>query len=240
MKIRAVIFDIYKTILDVAPAPSNAAVQWEILWKSHLNTSPRMDLGAFGQACEKVIARLHEQARAQGIAYPEVFWPEVVSEVLPEFASLTEIQQAEFLYRQVQLWHTVQLMPGAAEVLRGLMGRKLPLGIASNAQAYTLRELDESLASAGLGMDSFSESLCFFSFQHGFSKPDPHVFRLLSFRLANMSIAPGETLMVGDRLDNDLDPSSAQGWQTWRLDPANDDGTGGSWAALWDWLQPRL
>lgn len=240
MKIRAVIFDIYKTILDVAPAPSDAAVRWEMLWKSHLHTPPRMDPDAFGKACDKIIARMHEQARGQGIAYPEVLWPEVVGKVIPEFAALDDAQQEEFLYRQVHLWHTVQLMPGAAEVLRGLMGRKLQLGIASNAQAITLKELDESLASAGLGMDSFNESLRFFSFQHGFSKPDPHVFRLLSFRLANMSIAPAEVLMVGDRLDNDIDPASAQGWQTWRLNPANDNAHGGSWAALWTWLQPRL
>jgi FMN phosphatase YigB (HAD superfamily) len=106
--------------------------------------------------------------------------------------------------------------------------------LASNAQAYTLRELDAALDGSGLSRAIFEPDLCFFSFAHGFSKPDPHVFRLLTARLRARGIPPHETLMVGDRLDNDIAPARTQGWQTWQLKspPEPGAGPGGDWAAL--------
>ena len=62
-------------------------------------------------------------------------------------------------------------------------------------------------------MDLFERDLCVLSFEHGFSKPDPHVFRILTARLLAGGIRPGETLMVGDRLDNDILPEAAQEWE---------------------------
>ena len=88
--------------------------------------------------------------------------------------------------------------------------------------------MQEALAAHGLGLDLFDRDLCFWSFEHGFSKPDPHVFQILTARLAARGIRPAETLMVGDRLDNDIEPAQAHGWQTWQLGPAAD----GDWAAL--------
>jgi putative hydrolase of the HAD superfamily len=104
-------------------------------------------------------------------------------------------------------------------MLRWSKERQFLLGIASNAQAYTLRELHEALATHAMGLDLFERDLSFWSFEHGFSKPDPHVFRLLTARLRLLGIAPAETLMVGDRADNDLDPARAHGWQTFAIGP---------------------
>ena len=42
--------------------------------------------------------------------------------------------------------------------------------------------------------------------------------------------------MVGDRLDNDLEPARAQGWQTWHLTNAPSGPGAGSWADLERWL----
>ena len=90
----------------------------------------------------------------------------------------------------------------------------LLLGIVSDAQPYTLRELDEGLRSAGLSLAIFEKHLCLWSFEAGLYKPDPHVFRTLVFRLARRGIRPDETLVVGDRIDNDIEPARAQGFQT--------------------------
>ena len=105
------------------------------------------------------------------------------------------------------------------------------LGIASNAQAYTLRELHEALVTHRLGMDLFERDLCFWSFEHGFSKPDPHVFQILTARLAARGISPSDTLMVGNRLDSDIAPAKAHGWQTWQLSasPTEDGTIAGHW-----------
>jgi putative hydrolase of the HAD superfamily len=102
------------------------------------------------------------------------------------------------------------------------------LGIASNAQAYTGPELDAGLAEASLTSAVFAPDLVLWSWQLGFSKPDPYFFQVLLARLAARGIAPGEALMVGDRADNDIAPARAAGLMTWHLQAKGD----GGWAAL--------
>jgi FMN phosphatase YigB (HAD superfamily) len=154
----------------------------------------------------------------------------VVAEVVPKLAILPGPAREEFLVRQIRTAHTTRMTADTAAALRWLRARPCRLGIASNAQGYTWRELQESLAAHGLGMDLFEADLCFWSFQHGFSKPDPHVFQILTARLAPHGIPPQEILMVGDRLDNDIGPARAHGWQTFQAgaDPA------GHWTGLRD------
>jgi len=235
MMIRAAIFDVYKTILEVSPPPLDREARWERLWRESVRSEPRLSLPAFAAACDGVIAREHTAARSTGIAFPEILWPEIICEVLPEIAAMPEAQQNDFIFRHTALAHTVRLMPGAGEVLRGLRDRGVVLGIASNAQPYTLRELGEALAPVGLTLDDFAPDLRFWSFTHGFSKPDPHAFRLLGARLRLRGIRLADAVMVGDRLDNDIGPASAQGWQTWHLHAAP-TGLGGNWMQLQAWL----
>jgi FMN phosphatase YigB (HAD superfamily) len=231
MNIRAVIFDIYGTLLEVGPPRPDARMRWELLWQARLNVEPRFSLEGFSADCERVIAREHAAARKRGIAHPEIYWPEVVSEVLPEFAHLPENERSDFRFYHAQMAHTVRLMPGAAEVVRLLLEAQVRLGLASNCQPYTLRELETTLAGVNLSRKLFTPDLCFFSFEHGFSKPDPHVFQILTARLAVLGILPGETLMVGDRLDNDIEPAKVHGCQTWQLTASPTEGgtVSGDW-----------
>ena len=233
MKIRAVLLDVYQTLLEVSPPPDGAAALWERLWHEQLGGSPRLSLEAVAAACEKITAREHTAARAAGILHPEVYWPAVAAAALPELERLAEEGVDEFLFLHAQLQHTVRLMPGASSVLRSFVDRGVPLGLASNAQPYTVTELAVALDGTGLSLASFQADLCFFSYKHGFSKPDPHVFRLLAARLQARGIQPGETLAVGDRADNDIEPARAQGFQTWQLTPALGGTPGvGNWAQL--------
>ena len=228
MNIRAVIFDIYGTLLEVGPPPPDADARWRRLFRELLHIEPRLSRLDFSVGSSQVIARHHEAAHARGITWPEVHWPSVVTEVVPELVPLSHRDQDEFLFRQIQTGHTTRMIAETAATLRWLKERQSLLGIASNAQAYTLRELKEALAAHGLGMDLFERDLCFWSFEHGFSKPDPYVFQILTARLANRGISPHETLMVGDRLDNDIAPAKGHGWQTWHLTPVRDQ----NWPAL--------
>ncbi len=228
MNIRAVIFDVYGTLLEVGPPPANADELWQNLCLELLGQDPPLNRLGFSIACNRAIARQHEVARARDIRWPEVRWPGIVGEVIPAVAKLSQTAREEFLFRQIQTGHTTPMLQETAATLRQLKARACLVGIASNAQAYTLRELRESLAAHRLGMDVFEAALCFWSFEHGFSKPDPHVFQILSTRLAARGIVPSEILMVGDRFDNDVAPARLFGWQTWHLSP---QGNGG-WAAL--------
>lgn len=236
MKIRAVIFDVYGTLLEVTPAPADAAERWAELCQRTFGGPPRLSPDEFAAACQRVITDEHVRAGALGVQYPEVYWPAIVVDVLPELAGRGESERDQFLFEQAGLWHTVRLMPGAADALRLLMSRGIRLGIASNAQPYTLRELDQALATAGLSSAIFAPEICFWSFAHGYSKPNPHVFRQLAARLRPLAITAAETLMVGDRIDNDIAPARAHGWRTWRLaNDSRDQGTG-DWTALAGYL----
>lgn len=236
MKISAVIFDVYHTLLEVGPPPADPAARWEQLWQEHFNTAARLSLTEFSAACETVIAREHAVVRMAGISFPEVFWPAIVADVLPELSELSAASQDDFLFRHTQIIRTVRLMPGAAETLHMLRDAGVMLGIASNAQPYTLREL----TSTGLSLALFNPDLCLWSFAHGFSKPDPHVFRILTARLQAAGVAAAEVLMVGDRLDNDIAPARAQGWQTWHLATNIAGPMNGDWRRLRMWMESSL
>jgi FMN phosphatase YigB (HAD superfamily) len=233
MNIRAAIFDIYGTLLEVGPPPPDADLRWQGLCRDLLHIEPPLSRLEFSVASSKVIARHHAAARARGIPWPEVHWPSIVAEVVPELAQLPRHDQGEFFFHPIQPGHTTGMTAETAATLRWLKDRECLIGIASNAQAYTLRELQEALSTHGLEMDLFERDLCFWSFEHGFSKPDPHVFQILTARLAALGISPPETLMVGDRLDNDITPAKAYGWQTWQLAAKeNGGGRGGTWHQL--------
>jgi FMN phosphatase YigB (HAD superfamily) len=236
MKIKAVIFDVYTTILEVGPPPTDAETLWQRLFGETLGIIPPLTRTQFSAATAQVIARRHADARSRGIQWPEIQWPSVVLEVIPNLACLPARKLDDFLLNQMQTGRTLRLADGAAECLRWLNEAHHLLGIASNSQAYTLLELNTALQDVGLCLSMFDPELRFWSFENGFSKPDPHVFRILTARLEARGIRPAETLMVGDRLDNDIEPSKAQGWQTWQLSARQTHSGSGNWRDLIAWL----
>jgi FMN phosphatase YigB (HAD superfamily) len=231
---KAILFDVYQTLLSVGPPPADAGLRWCALWTETLGSAPRLSLELVANATSKVIQLDHAAARALGISFPEVFWPSVVRRAIPELNRLPDPDLDKFLFRHAQLTHTIRLMPGVTEVLRPMSAQGTLLGLASNAQPYTIRELDIALSDAGLIRSLFRPDLVFWSYLHGYSKPDPHVFRALGARLLAEGIAPEEILMVGDREDNDIDPARAQGWRTWQLTPTPvaESANAGDWQQL--------
>jgi len=238
LKVRAVVFDVYGTLLEVGAPPTDAEARWQKLFQEMLGEPPRLNRLEVSVRTGQAIVRRHAEARARGIQWPEIVWPAVVLEALPNLARLSAEKLDEFLLRQMQIGRMVRLAKHAAECLRQMKDNRLLLGIASNSQAYTMRELNTALQGAGLNLSMFDPELRFWSFENGFSKPDPHVFRILTARLEARGISPSETLMVGDRLDNDIEPACAHGWKTWLLAPSKlaDAQIGGSWSDLGAWL----
>src|SRR5439155_12820191 len=123
MSIRAVICDIYQTLLAVGPPPADAGARWSSLWEACLGLQPRLSLEQFTAEATAAIAREHTAARAVGIPFPEILWPETAGEVLPELKRLSSDQLAEFLWGQMELMRTVRLLPSAADGLRMLSAR---------------------------------------------------------------------------------------------------------------------
>jgi len=92
----------------------------------------------------------------------------------------------------IMLQHTSCVRPETAYVLGNLHQKGHVLGIGSNSQAYTLPELRAGLVPYGLSLELFEPTLCFFSYEYGFKKPDPYVFRIISVRLEAKGINPYE------------------------------------------------
>jgi putative hydrolase of the HAD superfamily len=236
MKIRAVIFDVYGTLMQVGPPPGNADELWQKLFQEFFQKPPPLGRLEFSVACNRAIALRHNAAHARGIAKPEILWPAIVAEILPGTARLDAASQAEFIYRQIQIGRSISLMPGVGPILRWLADKRLLLGIASNAQAYTLRELDTMLKTGGISFSVFDPELAYWSYQNGFSKPDPHGYQIIRTRLEARGISPIETLMIGDRLDNDVAPARLQGFQTWHLNATSPEKQSGPWEKLREFL----
>jgi FMN phosphatase YigB (HAD superfamily) len=231
-RVRAIICDVYRTILDVREAPVDSEERWRIIFQATFGTAPPLSLEQLTIRCRDVIFEDHSEARARGISYPEVSWPSVMKRALPAADALPHAELDSFLFRHAQLFRALRVMPGCNAVLRKCAERGILLGIASNAQAYTLRELELALSEAGLDSSIFQSDLTFWSFEHGFSKPDPHVFQMLRARLQNRNIEESETLMIGDREDNDISPARAAGWKTWQFSDIQNGSNGGDWKSL--------
>jgi FMN phosphatase YigB (HAD superfamily) len=198
---RAVIFDIYGTLLiappgGVRPDPFVDPVLRDILrnFDHDPPTSPSSELHA-------AVLRHHAAA---GVGYPEidlrVLWREIL-DLAPgtDTTALVEALEAA--------WHPARPMPGAEQVIGTLARSGLSLGLLSNAQCNTL-------AALGGISDLFAPELTILSYQHGVAKPSTTLFQILTDRLAGRGITPDETLMVGNDPLHDILPAAAAGFQT--------------------------
>lgn len=216
---KALIFDLYHTLLQLDPPSPDREDLWRSLWRQVDAGSPRLSVVAFLDACAARVSVERARTQALGVAVPEIIWPRIVDTVLPEFAALAPDHPARRTVCGSALLHRVRLAPGALEVLELSVRKRLLLGLASNCQAYSVQDLTLLLAEHGLSLEIFSPDLRALSFELGFAKPDPHLFRLLSTRLLARGVETAQVLMVGDREDNDLRPARDAGWAAFQILP---------------------
>ncbi len=200
-KFRAVIFDIYGTLL-IAPS---GGVKSDLLADPFIReilrqagykppVSPTGELHA-------AVLRHHAAA---GVPFPEidlrVLWREILS--LEPDADVTRlVQEIE------TAWHSAKPMPGAEKFIQRLSRTGISLGLLSNAQCNTLSAL------GGIA-DLFAPELIILSYQHGIAKPSPALFQMVADRLIGRSITPAETLYIGNDPLQDIAPAAAAGFRT--------------------------
>jgi len=184
VKLRAVLFDVYGTLLRSAAG----------------ETHPDPTIRA-------LIEKAHAASPHQ---FPEVDIREIHAAIHPEL-SAAEIERLAMAHEQAV--NPATAMPGAAETLRELSSRKLKLGLISNAQFYTVPVMESCLGDslANFGIDP---TLCFFSYLERRAKPDAHLFEIAVDRLLERGIQPHETLYVGNDVRNDIDPAKSCGFLT--------------------------
>lgn len=221
--IRAILFDVYGTLLvsasgdiHAAKAADPAAAMQEALDACALAPEPGAGAAA-SAALEAEILRAHEALRERGVCYPEVeilaIWDAVVGALAigglirrePPPAALPALA-IEFECRVNPVWP----MPGATETIASLRDRGIRLGIVSNAQFFTPIAIEALLGAAPETL-GFEPPLTAWSYQHGEAKPSHGLFAGPLAQLERDSIRPGQTAFVGNDRLNDLLPAQELG-----------------------------
>jgi FMN phosphatase YigB (HAD superfamily) len=219
MALRAIIFDVYNTLLDVHPGPSNAEAIWQAYWaKEELPVPVPWD--ALEGVMQAMVSASHRQSRLAGEEHPEVNWQHLLAQVCGVGDWPDKDQQA-LCFLEAKLRRRCTLMPGAASFLLHCHQLGVALGICSNGQSCTETELLEAMLAEKMDVDEVFPSFRFYSYQHGFAKPSTKPFAWLEAQLAEHGVAAEEIMMIGDKPDKDIAPALARGWQTHLLVEAN-------------------
>lgn len=214
--IRAVIFDIYGTLLvsgsgDVGTllsgcAPEAAAAALGAGAIDERLATPEAVPGLL----DVHIREAHEEAKQGGVTYPEVeireIWRSALEDlkairVLPHNTEKGAIERVAMAYECGV--NPVWPMPGLDMVLSGLRDAGVPLGIVSNAQFYTPLVF-EALTGCDLEEAGFLPDLCTWSYLQGQAKPSPALFQPVVNALHARGIEPGEAVYVGNDMLNDI------------------------------------
>ena len=202
-EIRAVLFDVYGTLLHGRREPDRRPRMAEVAERHGFDPGPAID-----DAFDAAIAAAH---RLSPEPWPEIDVRQIWAGLFPGLAD-----PAALAFDMEAAIHPVEVHPRGAAVLHEAIARELPLGIVSNAQAYTRTLLARHFPAA---WPRFDPGLTVFSYEHGIAKPDCRLFRIAIDLLLETGIRPQEILMVGDSRENDLDPARALGLSTLAIPP---------------------
>ncbi len=236
--IRAVLFDIYGTLLISA----SGDIDWDqSLAKGHAMVETLaaigIDCAGDGDACVQCllaeIAAEHARLRQSGVDFPEVdiveIWRRAVNAIIKmglahrdSKSASTESEGSSGLerdsLRQLALEYEVRVnpvwpMPHAQHCLGQLHRANLVLGVISNSQFLTMT-LCRSLHVWEPNGEVFDEDLQFLSYRHGRAKPGTALYAMAADRLTQRGISARETLYIGNDMLNDVVPAYAVGFRT--------------------------
>lgn len=223
-KIRAVLFDVYGTLLvsQTGDISVNQRVEQHNAANAHselllwLNQHYSLEDLVYQQIREQ-----HAIAKRQGVNYPEVdiikIWQLILARCLSKEQQkiwpLTLQVIAPLAMEYELLVNQAGLMPQLRSTFAVLKQAKLPLGIVSNAQFYTPLTL-EGLCCASLAELGFDERLCSWSYEQSIGKPAVEIFKPPLLQLERLGIQADEVLFVGNDLKKDIAPAQQMGMQT--------------------------
>ena len=193
MKIKAISFDCYGTLIDWESGIVGALAAWTRRHGAALDRSEL--LAAFGEAEPQVQS-----------AHPKMAYPEVLAQVARKIGQhfelpLTDAETASF-GASIARWPP---FPDTADALKRLQ-RRFRLAVLSNVDRGSFAATQEAL---GIEFD-----LVCTAEEIGSYKPDPRNFRFLLKRLAEMGIEPSELLHAAQSLYHDIRPAQALGLRT--------------------------
>ncbi len=227
-EIRAILFDIYGTLLVSSSGDIGAAR------KANREDALREALAAAGfsgadraagetgvRLLDQNIAEAHAARRREGIEHPEVeireIWRSVIEGILETKAVQGPIGEesvcalaVEYECRVNPVWP----MPHLKETVDALHGSGRKLGVVSNAQFYTPLTLS-AFPETGWGDGRFDPGLCVWSYKLREAKPSERLVQTALRRLEESEgIKPSEVLCVGNDMLNDISPAARLGCRT--------------------------
>lgn len=224
--IRAVLFDIYGTLLisgsgEVGTARQSAREDAFTEALQAIGLAPCGPIEPGLRYSFDLIEGRHAEGRARGIDFPEIdivdIWNAVLQCLQQEEAIPQKPYDREDLKRLAIEYEArtnpVWPMPDLDACLKGLAGGAILLGLVSNAQFYT-RELFPGLVGRTTDECGFAADLEIYSYQQGFAKPGDGLYRLAAERLAARGVSPSETVYVGNDMLNDIAPAQRAGFRT--------------------------
>lgn len=242
--IRAVIFDIYGTLVPYGAPPDEEGGKERLLLRAAKRTIEyfglhesleKMNPGephakTLNDLYHALIALDHEKSRRRQVQFPEVrvenIWKVIIMMLKrhgydPAGAQLgTENDVAKCFAFYYQMHSNSRcLYPGVVDALQRLRSKNVRLGIVSNAQFYTPMDLtlfvrDQSEGRLDDYLELFDDELVYFSFEYGIAKPNPAMFRRLYDTLYEYHILPRQTVFVGNDLVVDIGAAAEAGMKT--------------------------
>ena len=213
-KVHCLIFDIYGTLfisgsgdISISMQQSENPIQLErLLGEFGMQKPARETLRDF----YKTIQQQHEEMKKKGVDFPEVqidrIWMDVLSIVNRQTAR-------DFAEKFEMMVNPVYPMPHLNALLVTCKQKRIPLGIISNAQFYTLHLFHWFLDSTPEQL-GFEPDLTFLSYRIGQAKPSELPFRLAAEKLADMGIPVERSLYIGNDMLNDVYPAQQVGFKT--------------------------
>lgn len=230
-KIRAVIFDIYGTLLisssgDVDQADISEGNLGLALEAAGIKLTGAVEnpLDHILKDFEYTIRVCHESAKHNQVPYPEIdilsIWKIVLMHArrkkLIEFSEDADILLTTCVFEFLS--NKVYPMPGMQDTLHELQKKEIPLGIVSNAQFYTpvlMNFFFNEKVSLKEKIKGFDRELTVFSYKFGRGKPDVTLFReLVPVLKWKYGLIPEEVLFVGNDMLKDIWTAAAVGFKT--------------------------
>ncbi|MCF7957810.1 MAG: HAD family hydrolase, partial [Phycisphaerae bacterium] len=211
----------------------HAAIQ-----KRHPHKTPKL---ALADRYLELIDLSHQNSKAQGIDFPEVQIDKIWQKILRDLddIDLQSIKKTTLTHYPLTIYNKMKqseqaccmayffdrafqlntLYPQALKCLTVLHQANMQLGIISNAQFYTPIHLRALLRKAS-GQQHlelhhlFSEPLVLFSYELGYSKPNPGAFIKIKEILQKQSIEPSQAVFIGNDMLNDIWTAQQAGFKT--------------------------
>lgn len=222
--VRAVLFDIYGTVLVSASGDVGAGDQAD-REQAFRDAAGASGVTVSGDAPLEVAPRFeaavrahHARARAAGVDVPEIEVRDVWRALLAAWRSEgrvgawtdegVDVLAVEFECRT----NPVGCMPGFPGVL-DLLRDRLAMGIVSNAQFYTPIVL-QALTGRTVAEIGFDPALCAWSWEQRCAKPSPRLLGVVLARLAGRGIEPRQVVFIGNDTARDIVPACEAGCRT--------------------------